>query len=49
VTACLACATELQQNAKFCFECGAPVASALAVTRAAAPRQPLRVEDERRP
>jgi adenylate cyclase len=26
--ACAACATELQQNAKFCFECGAPVASA---------------------
>lgn len=28
MTACVACATELQQDAKFCFECGAPVASA---------------------
>lgn len=29
MTACGACATELQANAKFCFECGAPVAAAV--------------------
>ncbi|MEB3021200.1 AAA family ATPase [[Mycobacterium] crassicus] len=28
MTACVACATELQANAKFCFECGASVAAA---------------------
>lgn len=28
MTVCVVCATELQQNAKFCFECGAPVAAA---------------------
>ncbi|MGH3561869.1 MAG: zinc-ribbon domain-containing protein, partial [Mycobacterium sp.] len=27
MTACAVCATELQPNAKFCFECGAPVAA----------------------
>lgn len=27
MTACASCATELPQNAKFCFECGAPVAA----------------------
>ncbi|MCV7382387.1 ATP-binding protein [Mycolicibacter longobardus] len=29
MTACIACATELQAKAKFCFECGAPVAADL--------------------
>ncbi|MGH3561870.1 MAG: ATP-binding protein [Mycobacterium sp.] len=28
MTACAACGSELQQNVKFCFECGAPVSAA---------------------